>query len=113
MSSLDRRLNVGGKGLNQSIALARAGAEACSHAGAVGRRDGGILLDALKEAGVDVRHVAQLDACDSGNAFIQVGERAAKTASSSTAAPTRPIDETMIDTVLQRLSGRRLDRHPE
>ena len=40
----------GGKGLNQSIALARAGAQVF-HAGCVGP-DGGILLDALAAAGV-------------------------------------------------------------
>jgi len=99
MSSLDRRLNVGGKGLNQSIALARAGAEA-AHAGAVGRRDGGILLDALKDAGVDVRHVAQLDSCDSGNAFIQV-ETSGENCIVLYGGANQAIDEAMIDAVLR------------
>ena len=98
MSSLDRRLNVGGKGLNQSIALARAGAEA-AHAGAVGRRDGGILLDALKDAGVDVRHVAKLDSCDSGNAFIQV-EKSGENCIVLYGGANQAVDEKMIDTVL-------------
>ena len=40
----------GGKGLNQSIALARSGAEV-HHVGAVGA-DGGMLLDVLKASGV-------------------------------------------------------------
>jgi len=50
-------LNVfsGGKGLNQSIALARAG-EHVYHAGAVGS-EGGYLLAVLKQAGVDTSHV--------------------------------------------------------
>ena len=98
MSSLDRRLNVGGKGLNQSIALARAGAEA-AHAGAVGRRDGGILLDALKDAGVDVHHVAKLDSCDSGNAFIQV-EKSGENCIVLYGGANQAVDEKMIDTVL-------------
>ena len=48
-------LFCGGKGLNQSIALAKAGA-AVFHAGVVGE-DGDMLLDALRAAGVDIRHV--------------------------------------------------------
>ena len=98
MSSLDRRLNVGGKGLNQSIALARAGA-GVSHAGAVGRRDGGILLDALKEAGVNLHHIARLDSCDSGNAFIQV-EKSGENCIVLYGGANQAVDETMIDTVL-------------
>lgn len=41
----------GGKGLNQSIAIAKAGGQVC-HAGIVGE-DGGMLLDALHAAKVD------------------------------------------------------------
>lgn len=59
----------GGKGLNQSIALARAGAEVY-HAGAVGR-DGGPLLDILRKSGVHTEHIRQLDMA-SGHAIIQV-----------------------------------------
>ncbi len=60
----------GGKGLNQSIALARAGADV-SHAGAVGP-DGGILLEALTASGVDTSLVREVET-RSGNAIIQVG----------------------------------------
>lgn len=60
----------GGKGLNQSIALARAGAEVW-HAGCVGKADGGMLTDALAAAGVDVSLVRRLD-CPTGHAVIQV-----------------------------------------
>ena len=41
----------GGKGLNQSISLARAGAQVC-HAGMVGP-DGGMLIDTCEQNGVD------------------------------------------------------------
>lgn len=59
----------GGKGLNQSVALGRAGAEVF-HAGAVGP-DGQFLLDLLQEAGVDTHLVKQLESVRTGNAIIQ------------------------------------------
>lgn len=64
-------LNVfsGGKGLNQSIALARAGLMAC-HAGAVGE-DGRFLLDVLNQSGVDTENIAVLKDIRTGNAIIQ------------------------------------------
>ncbi len=61
----------GGKGLNQSVAAVRAGAEVC-HAGAVGR-DGAMLLDFLMEAGIHTEYIQQLDAV-SGHAVIQVDQ---------------------------------------
>ena len=59
----------GGKGLNQSIALGRAGAEVF-HAGAVGP-DGQFLLELLEGAGVDTHLVRRLEAVRTGNAVIQ------------------------------------------
>lgn len=59
----------GGKGLNQSIALAKAGVDTY-HAGAVGE-DGRFLLEQLRDAGVDTACVAVLEDIRSGNAIIQ------------------------------------------
>jgi ribokinase len=59
----------GGKGLNQSVALSRAGAETF-HAGAIGE-DGKFLLEQLKEAGVDTGLVKILDGVRSGHTIIQ------------------------------------------
>ena len=56
----------GGKGLNQSIALARAGLEAW-HAGAIGR-DGRFLLEELQEAGVRTGYVEVLEDVSTGHA---------------------------------------------
>ena len=70
MAAGERNTFCGGKGLNQSIALARAGAEVY-HAGAVGEADGGILVDALESSGVDCRLVRRLP-CPTGHAIIQV-----------------------------------------
>lgn len=71
IQALDYEEFCGGKGLNQSVALARAGAEVY-HAGAVGG-DGRILLDMLKEAGADTGYVETLDGA-SGHAVIQIDE---------------------------------------
>jgi ribokinase len=70
LSSAERRVYCGGKGLNQSIALARAGATVY-HAGFVGRDDGEILLQTLATAGVCTDLIEKRD-CPSGHAIIQV-----------------------------------------
>lgn len=64
-------LNVfpGGKGLNQSIALSRAGA-IVYHAGCIGN-DGQMLKDLLSDNGVDVSYLKSIDA-KNGHAIIQV-----------------------------------------
>mgnify|MGYP000780252061 FL=1 len=67
LSSASRTVHCGGKGLNQSIAAARAGG-AVSHAGRVGR-DGAVLTDALRDSGVDTAFVSVGDG-PSGHAVI-------------------------------------------
>lgn len=59
----------GGKGLNQSVAFARAGGQVY-HAGKIGA-DGQFLLDTLQNAGVDTTYVAKTDG-QTGQALIQV-----------------------------------------
>ena len=65
------RLQVfgGGKGLNKSVALAKAGTEVY-HAGSIGQ-DGMFLLDMLKDAGANTDFVKILDTVRTGNAIIQ------------------------------------------
>lgn len=89
-------LNPGGKGLNQSIALARAGAAVC-HAGCVGA--GGEQLAALlRENGVDTAFLRPVS-CLQGNAMIQVndaGENCILLYGGSNRAVTREqVDETL------------------
>jgi ribokinase len=60
---------VGGKGLNQSTALARAGAQVF-HAGAIGA-EGKILKEFLEKEGVNTRFIRQSEG-PSGHAIIQV-----------------------------------------
>ena len=69
LDSTGYQLFAGGKGLNQSIALARAGADV-RHAGRIGA-DGETLRRRLKEDGIDT---AGIEPCDTptGHAVIQV-----------------------------------------
>lgn len=69
LSSESLQVFCGGKGLNQSVALARAGVQTF-HAGAVGE-DGRFLLEELQKAGVDVSFVSVLSDVRTGNAIIQ------------------------------------------
>lgn len=67
-----RQIQPGGKGLNQSVALARAGASVI-HAGCVGE-DGAFLREALALAGVDISHLHTVE-IPSGRAVIQVDDK--------------------------------------
>lgn len=71
IASIKMEIFCGGKGLNQSIALAKAGANVY-HAGMIGE-DGGQLCDILVDNGVNIEHVKQIDG-KSGHAIIQVEE---------------------------------------
>lgn len=72
ISSTRRQLFCGGKGLNQSVALAKAGADVY-HAGKIGS-GGEKLLDCLQEAGVDTRYVLKEENAETGHTVIQVDE---------------------------------------
>ena len=69
ISSKELNIFPGGKGLNQSVALARAGA-CVYHAGCVGI-DGQLLVDTLSGDGVDLTYLKTVDE-KSGHAIIQV-----------------------------------------
>ena len=69
ISSKALKVFCGGKVLNQSVALARAGAEVY-HAGMIGE-DGQFLLDLLKEVGVNIDNIVIRDDIRTGNAIIQ------------------------------------------
>lgn len=69
MSALSLQIQCGGKGLNQSVALARAGVETW-HAGRIGP-EGRFLKETLDRAGVHTRFVEET-AGSTGHAIIQV-----------------------------------------
>lgn len=64
-----RNIFLGGKGMNQSMALAKAGVEVY-HAGLIGN-DGYIFLDACKKYGVNADYIKEVES-PTGHAIIQV-----------------------------------------
>ena len=70
----NRNVYCGGKGLNQSLALARAGLDVW-HAGAIGRLDGQVLSEVLSESGVNLDYLKIIDNAPSGHTFIQVDRK--------------------------------------
>ncbi len=70
LSALAHRTELGGKGANQSVAAARAGARV-RHLGAVGR-DGATVLSQIAAAGVDTAGVQVLDDGATGHAIVMV-----------------------------------------
>ncbi len=71
LASTDMQTLLGGKGANQSLALARSGASVC-HIGSISSSDAWVV-DTLLDSGVDVSCVLQIEA-PSGHAIIQVDE---------------------------------------
>ncbi|MDF2472575.1 MAG: ribokinase [Anaerocolumna sp.] len=71
ISSVGLEIFTGGKGLNQSIALAKAGVKVY-HGGQVGE-DGQLLMERCREFGVECSHVNMVDG-KSGHAIIQVDQ---------------------------------------
>ena len=88
----------GGKGLNQSIACARAGAKVY-HAGCIGE-DGQILSQLLEQNGVDTRYIKRIEG-KNGHAIIQVtpsGENSIFIFAGSNAKITREdVDSTLFN----------------
>lgn len=73
LTATGMELFPGGKGLNQSVAAARAGGQVY-HAGVIGC-DGAMLRDVLVDSGADVEYLQQAD-CQNGHAIIQLSSSA-------------------------------------
>lgn len=71
--SLQLKTFAGGKGLNQSIAMAKAGVAVC-HAGLIGK-DGSLLLETCRAEGIDTMYIKEIGGA-SGHAIIQVDKSA-------------------------------------
>ncbi len=90
----------GGKGLNQSIAIARAGAKVY-HAGCVGC-DGDMLIDVLSDSGVDLSYLKRVDE-KNGHAIIQV-TTAGENSIFLYAGSNEMVSKEYIDSVLEHFS---------
>ena len=96
-----RKVSPGGKGLNQSVALAKAGAPVY-HAGRVGP-DGDEPLEVLAASGADISYTDRQGSA-TGNAFIQVDETGQNCIILFPGA-NHELDEAAIDAVLSHFSA--------
>ena len=101
VASVSHNVFPGGKGLNQSIAAARAGAEVV-HVGCVGA-DGDWLRETLASEGVDVGGVRSVDGA-SGHAVIQVNDEGTN-AIVVTGGANRALTDDDVQTALDRVQA--------
>ncbi len=100
ISSLGLERFCGGKGLNQSIALARAGAEVY-HAGLVGE-DGSMLTELMELKGVNIDYTKVIDG-PSGHAIIQVSQKG-QNCILLYGGSNMKIDEKFVDSVIENFN---------
>lgn len=110
LASQDYKTFAGGKGLNQSVALARAGAEVL-HAGKIGiggreylLSDGRYLLTDLVEADVDTSNIVE-DQIPTGHAIIQVLEGQGENCILLFGGANQSIQSSEIDQVLSKTNS--------
>lgn len=101
LSSEKLQVNCGGKGLNQSIALARAGVETW-HAGCIGK-EGLFLREKLENSGVHTQFVEQVSGSN-GHAIIQV-DPSGQNSILLHAGSNSQLDEAFVDRVLDHFSS--------
>lgn len=97
--AMDYTVSIGGKGLNQSLAIARAGVP-LHHAGLIGK-EGGALLDCLRGSGVDVSLVRTAGA-PQGHAIIQL-DAEGNNCIIVFGGSNREISRTYVDQVLENM----------
>lgn len=102
ISSMTLNHFAGGKGLNQSVALARAGAEVF-HAGKIGA-DGTILEETLQANGIDTSCLRSTEG-QSGHAIIQVEEKGGQNCILLYGGANREISAAMMDEVLDKFDS--------
>lgn len=98
LAATDYARFLGGKGANQSVAIARAGAEV-AHIGAINQEDQWIVK-ILQSSGVDTQHIELRD-CPSGHAIINIdpsGENCIVIVAGANAT----LSDTQIDNALTR-----------
>jgi len=99
-ATVSREVFLGGKGMNQSCALAKAGAEVW-HAGLIGS-DGKMFLDACREYGVHSEFIRTIDG-PSGHTVIQI-DRNAQNSILLYGGANRRLTESFVDEALAAFS---------
>lgn len=99
-ATTSRQVFLGGKGINQSIALAKAGAEVW-HGGLIGR-GGQPFLDACREYGVHADFIRQVDAPD-GHTIIQI-DRHAQNSILLYGGTNQMLTEAFVDEILEHFT---------
>lgn len=74
IATKNRNVYAGGKGLNQSIALSRAGSKVY-HAGSVNKNDGIFLVDILSKENVNIEFIEFEESESTGHAIISVDKK--------------------------------------
>jgi ribokinase len=101
ISSNNLTITTGGKGLNQSIALSKAGLTPF-HAGAIGKADEELLKGFLDKSGVNTDFIEVLQ-CSSGHAIIQV-DKNGQNCIVLFGGANQQIDKAFVDKVLENFA---------
>ena len=101
-ATASRNTFLGGKGMNQSMALAKAGAEVY-HGGLIGE-DGQPFLDACKEHGVHSDYIQKVEGGTTGHAVIQI-DKNAQNCILLYGGANQMLTEAYVDEVLSHFSG--------
>ena len=102
LAANDFNIALGGKGANQSVALAKAGADVF-HIGAFGQKDA-IYLQEMQNAGVNLDFVALLD-MPSGHAIIMVDDKTGENQIILSPSANYNIEQKQIKKALQKATS--------
>ena len=102
LAANDFNIALGGKGANQSVALAKAGADVF-HIGAFGQKDA-IYLQEMQNAGVNLDFVALLD-MPSGHAIIMVDDKTGENQIILSPSANYNIEQKQIKKALQKANS--------
>lgn len=96
-------IGLGGKGLNQTVAITRAGG-AVRHIGAVGAEDRRVR-EVLSGLGVDTTHIVGVEGCETGSATILVDREGENSIILNPGANSRIPDEVVAETIVASAPG--------
>lgn len=102
LSAVSHTVGLGGKGMNQSVAAARAGAKV-HHIGAIGQSDGWVRKR-IEGYGVDCTYLRELD-CNTGHAIIYVDAEGENTIVLDAGANAQQDSESVIDAIDKAKAG--------